>query len=88
MDGQMLTAAEIAGKLGVKAKAIYNWRYFHRGSDGAQPSMAEAVAHFRRIKAGLKPLRGGSSRRAEAYVCEADRDVVRAVNTILEILGY
>lgn len=88
MDGKMLTVEEIAGRLGIKVKAIYNWRYIHKGPDGVKPDMAETIAHFKRVRAGMRPRRGRRPKRSTVCAREADRDVVRAVNTILEILGY
>ena len=61
IEGEWLTQAQIAERLGVKSHSISAWRYDNRAS------MLEAVEHFRRWNAGGRKRNPRGGRPAQVY---------------------
>lgn len=61
IEGEWLTQAQIAERLGVKSHSISNWRCDNRAS------MMEAVEHFRRWNAGGRKRNPRGGRPAQVY---------------------
>jgi len=60
VDGEWITLEQAAERVGVKPKTLRAWRSQNRDEHGIKPTLAEAVAHYRKYITGERKRYPGS----------------------------
>lgn len=66
VQGRMMTLRQIAEETGTTVRALYQYRWRHRGPDGRPVDMDSVCRHYRRIQRGLETRHPGRPSRRHA----------------------